>query len=500
MNSEFKLKDNLSLALLISIILLGLTLRLFYRCGLCISDSYSYVNGAIRLNDYGIREYLSTVSNIYENRISIVLPLAFVFKLFGISEFSTMLLPLFYAVGTIITVYFLGKQLFNEGIGLLAALLVTTIPLDVFASTAVMPDSIIPFYSSLIWLCFLLGQKKDNQFFYFLAGFFLFCAFEARATSGVLIFPLVLAAWWSTKRSIWSLLLPTFTFFALIFVYWGILFLLTGDFFAQFALLTRDATAEGYVGTGEFLGHFKKSFRLSVDFGLLYVMAFPALIIGLYKSLRDERYRLPVIAFLVLYLFFEFGTTTLTSYQPIWKLSRFLTILSVPVSLLVAAVVVFIFSKSHRWFRLMIFALVTLQSLFVIALTLYNRGLTQEILDYDYPYKVAITQLSDYENVEVIHVVHRRWAIYGRFYARLNDQIYQYQNLENQLTDDIKNGEIVIYDSLYFTPYGEIHLDSSSFPALQMLPERTPDNWQQLFVINRDRFPDFPVYVYLVER
>jgi hypothetical protein len=82
----------------------------------------------------------------------------------------------------------------------------------------------------------------------------------------------------------------------------------------------------------------------------------------------------------------------------------------------------------------------------------------------------------------------------------LNDQIYQYQNLENQLTDDIKNGEIVIYDSLYFTPYGEIHLDSSSFPALQMLPERTPDNWQQLFVINRDRFPDFPVYVYLVER
>ena len=483
-----------------TIILLGLILRLSYRCDLCNPDSYAYIIGAIRINDNGIREYLLTLSNIYENRISVVLPLALILRLFGLSEFTVMLLPLFYAVGTIIVVYILGKQLFDVVAGLLAALLVATIPLDVFYSTAVLPDSIIPFYVGLTLLCFTLGQKKDNHLFYLLSGFFLFCAFQARATSGVLIFPLLLIAWWSSKRNLWSFLLPICTFLALLIIYWGILWLVSDDFFLHLKLLTMDASAEKYVGTGELLGHFKSIFRVNNEFGLLYLITFPALLVALYKVGNDEAYRLPVITFVALYLYFEFGSTTLTSYQPIWKLSRFLTILSVPVSLIIASVTIFIFSISHRWLRLAIFALLTTHILLVVALfPLYNKGATQFILDYNYPYKTTFAKLDAYENVEIIQTVNFRWSVRGQFYARLYGQTYRYQDLKNKSTNDIENEDIVIYDPIFFTPYGEYELNRLDYPALQSLPEQPPSNWQLLFIVDRPTNANFPVYVYLVK-
>ena len=218
---DFKPKDNLSLTLLVGVILLGLALRLILQCGLSNADSYAYANGAIRLNDSGLGTYLSSIANIYENRISIVLPLAFSYKLFGLSEFTTLLLPVLYAVGTILITYFLGKLLFDdEGISLLATTLVATVPLDVYYATAVLPDSTIPLYTSLTLLCFVLGQKKDNPIFYLLTGFFLFCAFEARATSGIYILPLFATAWWSTKRNFWSVFLPATAFFIFIILYY----------------------------------------------------------------------------------------------------------------------------------------------------------------------------------------------------------------------------------------------------------------------------------------
>lgn len=486
--------------ILIIIIVLGFILRLGYRCGLCNPDSYAYIAGAVRINDNGLGEYLSTLSNIYENRISIVLPLALILKLFGLSEFTVMLLPLFYAVGTTIVVYLLGKQLFDPVTGLLAALLVATIPLDVFYSTAVLPDSIIPFYVGLTLLFFTLGQKKGNRLFYLLSGFFLFGAVQARATSGALIFPLLLIAWWSSKRDVWSFLLPTCTFLSLILIYWGILFLVSGDFFLQLKLFAQVASAEKYVGTGEFLGHFKNIFRVNNEFGFLYLIAFPACLIALYKAGHDQAYRLPVITFIALYLFFEFGSTSFTSYQPIWKLSRFLTILSVPVSLVTASVTTFFFSMSRRWLRLASFTLLTMHILLVVALfPLYNKGITQFILDYNYPYKTTFAKLDAYKNIETIQIMNSRWSLRGQFYARVYGHTYQYQDIKNKSIDDIENGDIVIYDPIFFTPYGEYELDRLDYPALQSLPEELPGNWQLLFIVNRPTNANFPVYVYLVK-
>lgn len=482
---------------LLGIVLLGLILRFSYRCGLCNPDSYAYIIGAIRLNDDGIREYLLTVSNIYENRISIVLPLAVTIKLFALSELTIMFLPLFYALGTIIVVYFIGQQVFDVATGLLAALLVATIPLDVFYSSAVLPDSTIPFYVGLTLLCFILGQKKKYRFLCVLSGFFLFCAFQARATSGVLILPLLLVAWWSSKRDIWSILLPGSAFFALVFIYWGTLFLVSDDFFLQLKLLTQDATVKNYVGTGKFLGHFKSMFSINGEFGLLYLIVFSILPVALYKAWQDEAYRLPVITFMVLYLFFEFGSTTLTSYQPIWKLSRFLTILSVPVALMVASIAVFIFSTSTYWWRLATFACVATHLLLVITIPLYNSRQTQLTLDYNYPHKATFTKLATQENIGRVYIVHSRWSLRGQFYARLHGQTYQYQDLKNQSNDDIKTGDIIIYDPFFFTPHGEYELGISEYPAIQPLPEYPPRHWQLLFTVDRPLNPKFPVYVYI---
>jgi hypothetical protein len=470
---------------LFAIAILGLLLRLIYRCGLCNPDSFAYIAGAAD------NTFIPT--NIYENRIAITVPLVAAFKLFGFSEAVILGTPLVFSLATIIITYHLGYKLFDSDTGLLAALLVATIPQDVFYASSVLPDTVIPFYTGLTLLFFVMGQKRSSGLFYLLSGLALFCAFQARATSGIVIIPLFLVS--VTKKDIRPVFLVTLSFLTTILIYWMVLFWLNDDFWLQLRLLIQDATIEKYVGTGQLFGHFKRIFTINGEFGLLYVMAFPVSIIALYRARGEDNYdQLPVITFLVLYLFFEFGTTTLTSYQPIWKLSRFLTILSVPASLVIASVFMPIFATSYRWLKLGVFGLLAMHILLAISLPVYNRQQTKFNLDYNYPYKAAFANLA-HEDVKTIYVVNFRWSLRGRVYARLNERYYQYRETKNKVISDFNQGDVIIYDPIFFSPYGEYQLDKSDYPALKDIRA----NWRLLFMIDRPTAEKYPVSVFRVD-
>ena len=68
------------------ILIVGALFRIYFGRGLSYADDFAYVKCAFRLNDVGIRAYLSSMSNYYDGRTAIVFPLALFIKIFGAKE------------------------------------------------------------------------------------------------------------------------------------------------------------------------------------------------------------------------------------------------------------------------------------------------------------------------------------------------------------------------------------------------------------------------------
>jgi 4-amino-4-deoxy-L-arabinose transferase-like glycosyltransferase len=79
-------------------------------------------------------------SLIFPARIGILAPAAASFKLFGVSEQALGVYPLLVSMSGIVLAYLAGKLLFNERVGVLAALLHAFLPVDVRYGTLLYPD------------------------------------------------------------------------------------------------------------------------------------------------------------------------------------------------------------------------------------------------------------------------------------------------------------------------------------------------------------------------
>ena len=484
---------------LLLILIVGLALRLVFRAYLQNPDSFAYILGASRLNRVGMAPFLADLVNIYENRVSIIFPLAWSLRLFGISAYSIALFPLFTSLLTIVMAYWLSERLFNRRAALITAALMATVPLDVYYATAIVPDTFIPFYTTATLLAFSYGQTHQQARYYILAGFCLFCAFQARATSGVLLMPLALTAWWVPRRTWQALLLPGLALFSFIILLWSLFYLFSGDFLLQLRLFAADASVEKYADTDLFLRHLKSTIgRFNPNFALLYYLAFPAAIYSAYQARRQPAFRLPLLTFIGLYLYFEFGSTSLTEYHPIWKLDRYLTILSVPAVLLVGAAVDKLYTTLRPLPKILLFAFLMGHFIFALLIPFFFTSLmTGGPERYNETFQRLTERLESYQ-VETIAVISPRWSLRSDVYAQMDGHLYQYQLLENVPLSDIQPGTIVIYDPLFFRPDSERPADESLFPAFTGLPDSPPDNWQHLFTDNHTGSPQATIYVYQV--
>jgi len=480
-----------------AVLVLAIILRLTLRLGFSNRDSFDYVMAAMKLNEIGVVDYLTDITNIYQNRVGIVFPLAALLQVSGVSEIGTILLPLTSSLLTIVLIFVFGYMT-SVRAGFIAALIVATLPLVVGLSSAILPDSLIPFYTGASLLCLWVGLRRDEWWWFLLCGLFLFLAFQSRATSGVLIIPLVLIALWSNNRSFKAIIIPIGTFGALMGVFWLILFLLTGDWLVQYRLLVLDGTMERFAGTGKPLGYFKDTvIRLNPDFGILIHLTILAFLFALLFRLRQsEKYRLPFVAFLCLYLFFEFGSTSITTYLPIWKMSRFLTVLIVPAALLVALAADEVLAGDNRWGRRFVFILLSTQLLLGVAYVFMYGGFISEVVHVEKKvYEDVIQQLSNYDGATVASA-DSRWARWGPVYAAYNGNSFHFTSLDGVSRESISPETMVIFAPTILTAAGEQPIDLDQYPALDGLPARLPTGWELLFT-ERPIVGD-PIYVYRV--
>ena len=151
------------------IVLFALALRLIFFVGLGFNDDSYYLEYADTIFK-GLPFHPSRY--VWSVRIGIFLPVALIWKIFGISEYSTALFFLLCSLGTVIAVYFMGKQLFNASTGLVAAFVLSLIPLDIIYATQVGPEVPFSLFSCLSMLCFLkaYGSRRWHRLNGLIAG------------------------------------------------------------------------------------------------------------------------------------------------------------------------------------------------------------------------------------------------------------------------------------------------------------------------------------------
>jgi len=171
-----KLVNTKQVFTLLCIIFFAVALRVIFFVGIGFNDDSYYLEFAERI--YKGLEFRPT-KYVWSVRVGVYLPVVLSWKIFGISEFSTSLFFLLYSIGVVLMTYFIGKELFNERVGLVASLLISVFPLDVIYSTQVGPDLPFQLFSAAAVLFFLKSYKfsKGYKIYSFLAGLFLGIAY-----------------------------------------------------------------------------------------------------------------------------------------------------------------------------------------------------------------------------------------------------------------------------------------------------------------------------------
>lgn len=146
---------------LIVILIFALSIRLINYTGVLDYDVLSYADHAFEAA-HGNFQFTLNVRDI-DFRFFLILPLSFIYTLFGPSEFSTVLYSLLASLLGITLVYAIGRIQANETAGLIAALIWAAFPLNVFLSTLFGPDEILATLTIAAVFFLLWGNKLRGK-------------------------------------------------------------------------------------------------------------------------------------------------------------------------------------------------------------------------------------------------------------------------------------------------------------------------------------------------
>lgn len=389
MHLKFREKDLRKLdsrIYLIGILLFALFLRIIFLSGVNTSDDLNYINSA-----YKILEGSFSPTWSMSLRVLMIYPTAFFFWLFGISNFSAALWPLICSMGTIILIYKIGKLLFNERVGLLAAFLLSFFPLDVTYATRVSPDLPLAFLMTISVYLFLKARTVNRNYLYlFSSGIALGLSYLTKVLGLLLFFFYFVYMIYDfiSKRKInfnYSFIVLGFL---LVFVIEGLYYYSSnGDFLLRYNEVSKIYTTTGvYWGKGiypiDILTFYPPAMLNLVDYysgtpntriyGFFFYFVFLALIYSLIR--REKRSYVLIIWMLSLFLYLQIGTRSLSEYLLFGKEYRYLTIITVPALIILAS---FLLDKSKVIRKFLLISVI-----FLLSTSVYYGYFISEHLNY----------------------------------------------------------------------------------------------------------------------
>lgn len=351
------------------VLLAALGLRWLYLPGFALGDDPAYADLATRMLE-GMAPPLCDVC-VFSFRYIFLGVIALSLKLLGHSDIGLVLPILLSSLACVYLVYELGALLFDRSTGILAATLLSVFPLELVHAGTLTNDILLSMFFALCMLLCLKGFEKgppDSTLLFPFAGAVLGLAIGVKINS----LPVILLFVWlfihkeRKGRNGLALFLVAWLLVQAGFCLWY--YVKTGDCLAHIhAELKfnnrynpseyRDA-ASNLADTLLFYpkmmlclateGHVGDTFY---PYGLFYPAFLAALLY--FPAKRDARVVIPLVWF-----FFLFGMMELTPlrvvpyYQPIHRLIRFLSIVTVP-SLLVVAFFLSRLALGKPWLRVL---------------------------------------------------------------------------------------------------------------------------------------------------
>jgi hypothetical protein len=338
-----------------NIIILALLIRMLCFSGFVLGDDPNYADDARTILD-GSYPPLCDLC-VFSFRPVLLYAISASLKWLGWSEFNFVLPILLSSLISIYLIYRLGELLFDRHTGLLAALLLTVYPLDVVHATTMSNDIMLGMLVALSMLLLLTGLKS--------AGWKSLLSFAAGGSAlgiatgvkinaipliGLFILILLYCAWKEGRFNRGSLLF--FISWALIQMIFSVTYYLkTGDFLAHIhaeLIFNKKFNPSGFVSTASSLKDallYYPQYMLCLkaeghpDYEFYpYGFVYPVFLLGVpyFIYRREGKVVIPLVWFASVFLLMEFAPLRITPfYQPIHRLIRFLSIISIPALLVV---------------------------------------------------------------------------------------------------------------------------------------------------------------------
>lgn len=315
-------------------------LALVCMTGLIGSDDLEYARHARAINDGTYAGLLETGVNRHLGlRFALILPLAAVYELFGVSEFTTILLPLIASTLAVMLLVEVGRRMFGLVAGLIAGLLYATFPLRMVLGTVLAPELFAECYLLLGVLGYLHARDRGGVF-WLLAGLLMGSAYLAKEPALFIAGGFLLHALWERR---WAGAAAFSAGVGLIgaaeLTYYGMIW---GDVFFR----SRSTQLYTLPATGEYFNTVKEMSLYRIFRKYPHMMLVPHTKFGLHSlatvigacwalALKPRRgYLLVVLWIVVPALYLNFGSWSLKAYAPLPRDERYIELLYPPLMLL----------------------------------------------------------------------------------------------------------------------------------------------------------------------
>ncbi len=444
--TQADMKDRAALIALIAIFVFGFALSMLLFKGMSIyGDDFAYVGQANAVLTGSFSENL----NIFSLRLLMDYPLAISLAIFGFTDLGAGAYALFSYLISIILMFIMGRDLYGNRAGVIAALLFAIYPLSLKYSSEAISMMPLAMFLSISAMFFIKGKKSSSKLYFALSGAFAFLAALVNPLAYLyilffILYILVTALVQVYRKGSLAIDYSSFAYLlglvTLIVIFGFINFHLAANHepFFEFNLTSSYYSSSSMSGKSDVIfytapsltfyicGYFPYTFYncsqftnsislLSPSAALSGMFSFSNMnlndvglfsyayfIAGLYLLFRRDKksyFVLAWAAFIVAYM--EFGTMSLTHYFPIYKLMKFTVVAEMPELLILGiALSKLIDSKKGRsyYIRLSLLGLI----LFILFITSLPMDYYYYLFDHNtmlYPKIIARAILAHSTNL-----------------------------------------------------------------------------------------------------